>query len=369
MIGRTNCLGRYNNKLSLNPLCLIDLPLEKNLTNKGILNTNFSLIDENTIRTSPGFNYLGCYKNYSNFNGGIISDSSILLEKEFSFFAWVNFSKLAEINGIMGNYRNYSNTGFNLNIKYIDENSGYLSYSYGVKNIEEPVNKHGQTQLYINNWYHVGCTYDKQGFLTLYLNGKPDGYFYIGDIAGSADFFTLFNWSLDQSNLYCLNGALNSVLVYNKALTANDAEMIFYEFLEEQEISTKQIRFIKCSLFDNDITKITEIEAFDQFGINKALGTIVKESYGDWIHPIYITNGTKSAYQFAEAKENDASIIIDLGANIDISIIKVWIGYGDNLSYNYQLETSIDGNNFETIFNSKNNGSHIETKDGFAIIF
>ena len=93
--------------------------------------------------------------------------------------------------------------------------------------------------------------------------------------------------------------------------------------------------------------------------VNVALGASVQGVSGS---PSRITDGDLNTSNWASGT---GPAVVDLGAAMDISMVKVWHYYGGSRTYHdSKTEVSEDGTNWETIFDSAVSGEYVETSAG-----
>ena len=85
----------------------------------------------------------------------------------------------------------------------------------------------GSGSIAYENWRHVALTY-KDGALTVYLNGVQDGAIAAsGALNVSSTAYTYIGNSPDAANPYYTKGALDDIVIYNRALTAAEIESLY----------------------------------------------------------------------------------------------------------------------------------------------
>lgn len=133
-----------------------------------------------------------------------------------------------------------------------------------------------------------------------------------------------------------------------------------------------KIRYIRDSIRgnnENNFCHWTEIQAIDYAGENIALNKVVSCSHTPNEGTLsLVTDGTveASSYIYFQNTANDMiTITIDLVDIYDIDVINIWHGFLKIRTYkNAVLETSIDGVNWTTIFNSETDGRYEESEEG-----
>ena len=211
------------------------LPLNGDLHNQGLSNLTFSTLSS-TYCISDNSGKIGkCYKNDAPAwnRGGLISNTTINLGQQQSAFCWVNFTTLNSSSSLGGalisQHRHTANKGMGLNIKYVSSTTGYLTVSTG-NGSSRTYNAYCATTLMnAGTWYHVGYTYDGSN-IRLYVNGNLEKTQAYSGMSISADYLTIFNWSMASSSgssaytNYRLNGYLNDVRLYNHCLSSKEVK-------------------------------------------------------------------------------------------------------------------------------------------------
>jgi len=131
----------------------------------------------------------------------------------FTYSAWIRPSTLnAAYNMFMGQM-----------LPYFDVYTNRLHMSMTAAGAQQQVWGNTQT-ITTNQWYHVAATYDSQGYMKVYLNGKLDG------IAGP--YLTPTNYgnnlyigTWEPTGTYPFNGLIDDIKVYNYALTDDEIKV------------------------------------------------------------------------------------------------------------------------------------------------
>jgi hypothetical protein len=133
-------------------------------------------------------------------------------QKGFTYSVWIKGTDFSNpYNMIMGHY-----------LPYFDvQSNGVLHMSMRANGAQQSVL--GSTVLEKNKWYHVGATYDENGYMKVYVNGKQDG------VAGP--FLTPTNYANNQyigtwdtNNPFQFTGFIDESKIYAYALSANQMQ-------------------------------------------------------------------------------------------------------------------------------------------------
>lgn len=372
MLGKTNVSG--SSIKSLNRACVVWLPLNGDTNNYGSSDLVFTCPDGYCSSIYPGIIYGGCYKNFSNTAGGLVSDKQLYLGNNQSFFCWANFDSFmsnSNLGGSMGGqHRKESNTGLGLTVKYVSSTTAYLSVSTGNGTSRTYNTYCGSTLLHAGSWYHLGYTYDGTT-IKLYVNGQLDGTHNVPDLQNPTDYIFTHGWSFNattgsalHANFFML-GSLNDVRIYNKTLEQKDITTIF-EYQPLQRLITKPIRYIRFGMNGNNANTSNHICEFAIYDINNnnlASGiTPTVVSGPSWSNLNYITDGATATNPYASSGAGAALLQIDLGEIKNIAYIIQHNYFSDHRQYYYEtVSVSADGTNFETLFNSENHS----TKDRY----
>jgi hypothetical protein len=152
------------------------------------------------------------------FNGvnTVLTTSHIdIHNRAFSVSAWVNFNSLTGDQPILEEGTPVSNQNLVLLAR-----SSKMLFAFYSNDLA------GSTTLSTGQWYHVVFVYDNgPKKRTIYLNGVQDG----TDISGSDFVGTTGNWNLGvyTSPGAYLNGAIDEVYFFNKALTADEVKAMY----------------------------------------------------------------------------------------------------------------------------------------------
>jgi hypothetical protein len=131
----------------------------------------------------------------------------------------------------------------------------------------------------------------------------------------------------------------------------------------------RPVRYIRDWVGGNTLDNLNhwvEIQAFNNIGLNIALGKPVSASSTTVYNKNIVTNGSILSTEYITLDENLLeNVQIDLGELINITKIKIWHYYLDNRKYhNTKTEISEDGITWYTIFDSEISGEYVETENG-----
>jgi prepilin-type N-terminal cleavage/methylation domain-containing protein len=159
-----------------------------------------------------------------------VPDSPIfdITQDGFTYEAWIKPSSFPNPdNMFMGHFLPYFEVS----------SSQRLHMSMNAAGAQQSV--YGNTTLNPNTWYHAIATYDKNGYMKIYLNGVQDG------IAGP--YLTPGNYNSNfyigkysSGSSFMFTGLIDEVRVYSRALTAFEIQQYYAEGLEKhQNLSIK----------------------------------------------------------------------------------------------------------------------------------
>lgn len=138
----------------------------------------------------------------------------------------------------------------------------------------------------------------------------------------------------------------------------------------------RKVRYIRDHLgygsTSNGSNHWIEIQAFDVNNTNVALSKYAVNHKGE--EPSVLNDGNLDTSQWSSYGMSPSPVNgecwqkIDLGKIYELSSLKIWHYYGDGRTYyNTRTEISVDGVNWETIFNSQISGEYQETSSGNEI--
>lgn len=207
--------------------------LNGDLTNKGIddndlINSNSTIIVENETGKIGK-----CYEDLVTSYAYLESENPILLPQTHSMFCWIYPEKLgrsANLDGVLGNHiytdSDPSNTGITL--RTFDDNT--YSVSLNTANIQgqRTFNTYyGKTILKINEWHHIGFTYDGK-VIKLYVDGKVDKEVQYKNMKLTSQKLRVFSWSTVYTDTtYKGKKKINDVRIYDECLSPLEVKKIY----------------------------------------------------------------------------------------------------------------------------------------------
>lgn len=202
-----------------------------------LLNSNSSVI----VSNSNG--KIGkCYEDLTTSWACLEAKDPIQLPQTHSMFCWVCPEVLTSdcsLDGVLGNH-NYNipaNTGITL--RYVSATTYRVSLNTANTNRARTYNTYyGDTLLNINEWHHIGFTYDGTT-IKLYVDGKLDKTVSYSDMNLTSEKFRIFSWSTTfNNNDYCGKKKINDVRIYDHCLSEAEvkeiskAKILHYKFDE-----------------------------------------------------------------------------------------------------------------------------------------
>lgn len=199
-----------------------------------LLNSNSSVI----VSNSNG--KIGkCYEDLTTSWACLEAKDPIQLPQTHSMFCWVCPEVLTSdcsLDGVLGNH-NYNipaNTGITL--RYVSATTYRVSLNTANTNRARTYNTYyGDTLLNINEWHHIGFTYDGTT-IKLYVDGKLDKTVSYSDMNLTSEKFRIFSWSNFNGNDYCGKKKINDVRIYDHCLSEAEvkeiskAKILHYKF-------------------------------------------------------------------------------------------------------------------------------------------
>jgi hypothetical protein len=211
--------------------------------NDGVLNNNLDVFSSD---------YLGV--NALNFNSPAdfitIKNSPTLNPREgITLIVWVKLSNLIQNQNIIS--KGYSD--FKLPyVQYSLKMSDYPPYNSPQFNLSidgELITLNAKTVLAENTWYMISCTYDKNA-MKLFINNKQDPIIInnSGDIDNYITNLEVGRWPTGQSQN--LKGSINSIYVYNRALSVIELEDIWEK--TKNKLAYQGVLFSQKEVNDNN---------------------------------------------------------------------------------------------------------------------
>lgn len=268
--------------------------------NGNLKNNSYEFGDLEIKGTATSINSSGktgqCYYSSVYGAGQMVSKKAYLLGDTQSMFCWVKFPSLgnsSNLNGVLGQHRySYnSNKGANMGITivYVADSSQTAGY-YGLAcvntaNASKRTYKDytGSTKLLVDNWYHIGYTYDGAK-IRIYVNGKIDGEYDFTGLTKTEEPLMVFSWSFSSAvpgesamfSSYSMKGSINDVRVYDHCLSTSEVArlaeglVLHYDFENPNiESTTNLITSItsggRTSIINDGTTVLTNGENADTY--------------------------------------------------------------------------------------------------------
>ena len=179
-----------------------------------------------------------CHHNYSNSEGGLLSDKKLQsVGNNVSMFAWVNFDNFA-VNpiGIGGTHTiigdGYSaGTGMGFNV-VTDGSKKVVAINTGTGNTRTWGDYRGITNISAGTWYHIGFTYNGSQ-IKIYVNGVLDATHNYSGQSNPADYVHVASWARDGLlNVptifphYKPIGRINDFRIYDHVLSTKEIKLL-----------------------------------------------------------------------------------------------------------------------------------------------
>lgn len=179
-----------------------------------------------------------CHHNYSNSEGGLLSDKKLQsVGNNVSMFAWVNFDNFA-VNpiGIGGTHTiigdGYSaGTGMGFNV-VTDGSKKVVAINTGTGNTRTWGDYKGTTNISAGTWYHIGFTYNGSQ-IKIYVNGVLDATHNYSGQSNPADYVHVASWARDGLlNVptifphYKPIGRINDFRIYDHVLSTKEVKLL-----------------------------------------------------------------------------------------------------------------------------------------------
>lgn len=179
-----------------------------------------------------------CHHNYSNSEGGLLSDKKLQsVGNNVSMFAWVNFDNFA-VNpiGIGGTHTiigdGYSaGTGMGFNV-VTDGSKKVVAINTGTGNTRTWGDYRGITNILAGTWYHIGFTYNGSQ-IKIYVNGVLDATHNYSGQSNPADYVHVASWARDGLlNVptifphYKPIGRINDFRIYDHVLSTKEIKLL-----------------------------------------------------------------------------------------------------------------------------------------------
>ena len=236
------------------------------------LNGNFA-----TGGSAPTWSNDSKSKKALSFNGSqflsVPNNPALVINQEgFTYTAWIKANNFNDaFNMIMGRWLPYFN---------LSQTTGRLHLSMQAAGGQRSA--YGNTNLNTNQWYHVAATYDRNGYIKVFLNGKLDGIG--GPFLGPTDSGSnLYIGQWDASNVYRFNGLIDEVKVFNYALSEDEIKQDYNQSSSTNfGVSTQTIGATTTSL-EYCIPGDTSLcnPPVGEWSLNEGTGTVVKDTSGN----------------------------------------------------------------------------------------
>lgn len=168
------------------------------------------------------------YFNGSNYLRAPFNAKTMNIKQEgFTYSAWIKPTALTNTyNMFMGQHLPYFNV----------RTTGILHMSMTAGGSQRSV--YGVTKIDLNKWYHVAATYDPQGYMKVYLDGKLDGTAgpFVGPTNGSYDFY-IGQWN--SGGTYRFTGYIARVRYYNNALSLSQIQKMYADGISKYKLAGK----------------------------------------------------------------------------------------------------------------------------------
>ena len=247
----------------------------------------------------------------------INNNNLIYTQNGFTYSAWIKGSSFAaSYNMFMGQYLPYFDV-------YNNGSTNKLHMSMNAGGAQRVVD--GTTNMTTNRWYHVVATYDSQGYMKVYLDGKLDGTSgpYLTPNIGNQNFY-LGTWESGLS--YPFDGDIDEVKIYNRALTADEIKQDYNAGSAIQFGSANQTIGGTTTSLDYCIPGDTSYCAAPvaEYNFEENTGTTAKDTSGN------NHNGTISSATWAVGQKNKGSSLKFDGTN---SYVDIGTSFGTLSSY------------------------------------
>ena len=206
------------------------LPLTKNLSNQGLNNMTFSIVDGSNIILDNNGKIGACYsRSTKQTSGRIVSNSTINLSEDISMACWALVSDCVgdTANGLISNHSHANNTGVGITVKQVSTSDYRISCNTGTGSNRTYCTYYGTTNIK-GAWHHLALTYSKSAKqLILYVDGNAE--YTLNNYVNSsiADYIIIFDWSTTFSGTsYRPAAKLNDVRIYDHCLSPKEVKEI-----------------------------------------------------------------------------------------------------------------------------------------------
>lgn len=207
-------------------------PLNGDLKDKGLLGYDLINSNNSVITVNDNGKIGKCYEDLTTSYAYLEASHPIQLPTTHSMFCWVYPEVLASssnLDGVLGNHiftdSNPSNTGITL--KKISDTTYKISLNTANINNQRTYNTYtGNTTLNINEWHHIGFTYDGKK-IRLYVDGNLDGEVSYSNMKFSSQKIRIFSWSnVYNQTTYTGKKKINDVRIYDHCLSKEEVKEI-----------------------------------------------------------------------------------------------------------------------------------------------
>lgn len=207
-------------------------PLNGDLKDRGLLGYDLVNSNNSVITINDNGKIGKCYEDLTTSYAYLEAKQPILLNQMHSMFCWVCPEVLtsnSSLDGVLGNHvhtdSNPSNTGINL--KRISDTTYKVSLNTAnTSNQRTYITYAGKTTLNINEWHHIGFTYNGKK-IRLYVDGNLDGEVDFSNMKFSSQKIRIFSWSnAYNSTTYTGKKKINDVRIYDHCLSTTEIKEI-----------------------------------------------------------------------------------------------------------------------------------------------
>lgn len=310
--------------------------LNGDLTNKGIddndlINSNSTIIVENETGKIGK-----CYEDLVTSYAYLESENPILLPQTHSMFCWIYPEKLtrsSNLDGVLGNHKftgsNPSNTGITL--KTIDDNTYRVSLNTANVDGQRTYNTYyGDTILNINEWHHVGFTYDGKK-IKLYVDGKLDKEVNYSNMYLTSAKIRIFSWSNDYtSNTYTGKKKINDVRIYDECLSPLEVKKIYQTCVLHYNFEDVVVPYVNDKYNYTNITKYAN--AIDGIVPEGTLTILDKTYEGSPIWRLSMTASTEAQLNSFRSVLHSHGVYIS-GFSLDVGQVKTFAILYKNITH------------------------------------
>lgn len=200
-------------------------PLNGDLKDKGLYGYDLINSNEDVIISNENGKIGHCYEDLTTSYAYLEASNPILFTGAHSMFCWVCpeiLTSESSLDGVLGNHiftdSNPSNTGITL--RYVSATTYKVSLNtVNTSNQRTYATYYGDTELNINEWHHIGFTYDGTK-IRIYVDGKVDKEVVYNNMKFSSQKIRIFSWSNAMfSSTYTGKKKINDVRIYDHCLS------------------------------------------------------------------------------------------------------------------------------------------------------